>query len=154
MQVPKKKNRYFFPSCRLAIRYRVRRLVVYHLTVAGVRVEPVNPRGLRPPVSVLGLYEALVLRVGHQVGEEEGLLVVELVRRARVARDDDVRPVRAAAHGQAVVAGAVALEMRTECLRFAIGLQAKSTNPLIKKSSDFFELPRCSCMFSYSWVTK
>ena len=97
-----------------------------------------NPRGLRPPVSVLGLDEALVLRVGHQVGEEEGLLVVELVRRARVARDDDVGPVRAAAHGQPVVAGAVALEMRTERLRFDFGLEAYSTNPLIKKFLRFF----------------
>ena len=64
-----------------------------------MRVELVYPAGLRPPVRVLGLHQALVLRVRYQVGEEEGLLVVEggahVAAGAVVAGDDDVGPVGA-----------------------------------------------------------
>ncbi len=73
------------------------------LTVrVGVRVESVYPAGLGPAVSVLGLYEALVLRVRHELLEQERLFVVEFgdvaVAHGRrvLARDDDVGPVGAA----------------------------------------------------------
>ncbi len=49
------------------------------LTVRVVRVEGVYPGGLRPPVLVLGLHQALVLGVRQQVGQRERLGVVELV---------------------------------------------------------------------------
>ena len=67
-----------------------------------MRVKVVDPAGLGPAVSVLGLDQALVLRLGQQLREQEGLLVVESVLHVVppvpvvVARDDDVGPVAAA----------------------------------------------------------
>ena len=63
-----------------------------------MRVEPVYPASLGPPVDILSLHEALVLRLRQEVRQQECLLVVELVPGGGVARDDDVGPV-AAAHG-------------------------------------------------------
>ncbi len=62
----------------------------------GVKV--VYPAGLRPPVLVLCLHEALVLSVRHQVRQSELLLVVELAAadpadRAAAPGNDDVGPV-------------------------------------------------------------
>ena len=39
----------------------------HSLTLSEMRIESVYPAGLRPPVAILGLHEAFVLRVRNQV---------------------------------------------------------------------------------------